>query len=144
MIQEIMKYLPHRFPFLLVDRVLSCTPNESLVAIKNVTINEPFFTGHFPQSPVMPGVLIVEALAQASGILIYQSTQQLPTADNWFYLAGVDNARFKRIVTPGDTLTLSVEILKVKRDIWKFKGTAKVGDDTACSVEIMNARGNLA
>jgi 3-hydroxyacyl-[acyl-carrier-protein] dehydratase len=142
-IDQILLYLPHRYPFLLIDRVLEVTPEKSLVAIKNVSINEPFFQGHFPQKPVMPGVLMVEALAQASGILIYTTIKQLPGKDNWFYLAAIDNARFKRIVTPGDQLRLEVEILKRKRDIWKFKGTATVNGELACSVEIMNAGGSL-
>jgi len=143
-IDQILEYLPHRYPFLLVDRVLEVTPDKSLVAIKNVTINEPFFQGHFPQRPVMPGVLMIEALAQASGVLIYSTIKQLPSKDNWFYLAAVDNARFKRIVTPGDQLRLEVEIVKRKRDIWKFKTTATVAGELACSAEIMNAGGSLS
>jgi 3-hydroxyacyl-[acyl-carrier-protein] dehydratase len=143
-INEIMATLPHRFPFLLVDRVLSCEPGKSIVALKNVSVNEPHFTGHFPQSPVMPGVLMIEALAQAAGILIYKTLEAVPSNNNWFYLAGVDNARFKRIVEPGDQLRLEVEIVKVRRDIWKFKGTATVGGELACSAEIMTARGALA
>lgn len=142
-INDIMSYLPHRYPFLLVDRVESCEPNKSIVAIKNVTINEPQFTGHFPQAPVMPGVLMIEALAQASGILIYKTIETLPSKDNWFYLAGIDNARFKRIVVPGDQLRLTVELVKVRRDLWVFKGTATVDGELACSAEIMNARGTL-
>lgn len=142
-INEIMTLLPHRYPFLLVDRVLSCTPNESILAIKNISVNEPQFTGHFPQSPVMPGVLMIEALAQAAGILIYKTLEVLPSPDNWFFLAGVDDARFKRIVIPGDQLQLSVEIVKARRDIWKFKGTATVDGELACSAEIMTARGTL-
>lgn len=142
-ITEIMATLPHRFPFLLVDKVLSCEPEQSIVGIKNVSINEPHFCGHFPQSPVMPGVLMIEALAQTAGILIYKSTQKLPSKCNWFYLVGVDNARFKRIVVPGDQLRLEVEIIKIRRDIWKFQGTATVDGELACSAEIMTAKGNL-
>lgn len=142
-ITEIMATLPHRYPFLLVDKVLSCEPDKSIVAIKNVSVNEPHFTGHFPQSPVMPGVLMIEALAQAAGILIYKTIQTLPGKDNWFYLVGVDNARFKRIVVPGDQLRLEVEIVKVRRDIWKFQGTATVDGELACSAEIMTAKGAL-
>ena len=141
-ISEILHYLPHRYPFLLVDRVLECSEN-SLSAIKNVTVNEPFFMGHFPQKPVMPGVLIIEALAQASGMLIFKMVKRLHAKDFWFYLAGIDNARFKRIVEPGDQLHLHVELLKVKRDIWKFKGVATVEGQLACSAEIINARGTL-
>lgn len=143
-ITEIMATLPHRFPFLLVDKVLSCIPEKSIVAIKNVSVNEPHFSGHFPQSPVMPGVLMIEALAQAAGILIYKTIHTLPSKDNWFYLVGVDNARFKRIVVPGDQLRLEVEIVKVRRDIWKFQGTATVDGELACSAEIMTARGSLS
>ncbi len=142
-INEIMATLPHRYPFLLVDRVLSCVPNQSIVAIKNVSVNEPHFTGHFPQSPIMPGVLQIEALAQAAGILIYKTLDELPNKENWFFLAGVDEARFKRIVEPGDQLRLEVEILKVRRDLWKFKGTTTVDGELACSAEIMTARGAL-
>lgn len=140
---EIMGYLPHRYPFLLIDKVIEST-DTTLVAIKNVTVNEPFFTGHFPQSPVMPGVLIIEALAQASGMLIFKSIKRLLDENFWFFLAGVDNARFKRVVTPGDQLRLEVELLKTKREIWKFKGTATVDGQLACSAEIINARGALA
>ncbi|MBA2653866.1 MAG: 3-hydroxyacyl-ACP dehydratase FabZ [Gammaproteobacteria bacterium] len=140
---EIKNYLPHRYPFLLIDRVVEST-DTTLVAIKNVTVNEPFFMGHFPQKPVMPGVLIIEALAQASGMLIFKTVQRLLDKDFWFYLAGIDNARFKKIVEPGDQLRLEVELLKVKRDIWKFKGTATVDGHIACSAEIINARGTLA
>ncbi|MBX9586835.1 MAG: 3-hydroxyacyl-ACP dehydratase FabZ [Gammaproteobacteria bacterium] len=142
-INDIMSTLPHRYPFLLVDRVLTCVPNQSIIAIKNVSVNEPHFTGHFPQSPVMPGVLQIEALAQAAGILIYKTLDQLPNNENWFFLAGVDDARFKKIVEPGDQLRLEVEILKVRRDLWKFKGTATVDGELACSAEIMTARGTL-
>jgi 3-hydroxyacyl-[acyl-carrier-protein] dehydratase len=142
-INEILQYLPHRYPFLLIDRVLECATEKSLVAIKNVTVNEPFFMGHFPQKPIMPGVLIIEALAQASGLLIFKTVQRLPSRDFWFYLAGIDDARFKRIVEPGDQLRLEVEFLKEKRDIWKFKGVATVEGQLVCSAEIINARGAL-
>lgn len=143
-IHEILEYLPHRYPFLLVDRVIDLEPEKKLTAIKNVTSNEPFFTGHFPQRPVMPGVLILEALAQASGILIFTITKQKPSEDNWFYLAGIDNARFKKIVEPGDQLHLEVELEKMKRDIYKFKCRATVDGELACSADIMNARGSLS
>jgi 3-hydroxyacyl-[acyl-carrier-protein] dehydratase len=141
-ISEIMKYLPHRYPFLLIDRILDMT-DSTLIALKNVTCNEPFFSGHFPQKPVMPGVLILEALAQASGMLIFKTVQRQLDKDFWFYLAGIDNARFKRIVEPGDQLRLDVELLKVKCDIWKFKCTATVENQLVCSAEIINARGTL-
>lgn len=141
-IPKILEYLPHRYPFLLVDRVLEMT-DQRLVGLKNVTVNEPFFTGHFPQRPVMPGVLILEALAQASGILIFNLVQRKLDKDFWFYLAGIDKARFKRIVEPGDQLRLEVELIKTKRDIYKFNCTATVDDQLACSAEIINARGTL-
>lgn len=140
---QILEYLPHRYPFLLVDRVLEVTDN-SITAIKNVTVNEPFFTGHFPQKPVMPGVLILEALAQASGLLIFHLVQRKLDKDFWFYLAGIDNARFKRIVEPGDQLRLEAELLKMKRDIYKFRCSATVENQVACTAEIINARGTLA
>lgn len=140
---QILEYLPHRYPFLLVDRVLEITDN-SITAIKNVTVNEPFFTGHFPQKPVMPGVLILEALAQASGLLIFHLVQRKLDKDFWFYLAGIDNARFKRIVEPGDQLRLEAELLKMKRDIYKFRCSATVENQVACTAEIINARGTLA
>jgi 3-hydroxyacyl-[acyl-carrier-protein] dehydratase len=142
-INDIMATLPHRYPFLLIDRVTACDPGKSIVALKNVSVNEPHFTGHFPQAPLMPGVLMIEALAQAAGILIYKTLEALPSKENWFFLAGVDEARFKRMVQPGDQLRLEVEVVKVRRDIWKFKGTATVDGELACSAEIMTARGAL-
>lgn len=137
--QTILDNLPHRYPFLLVDRVLEVKANERIRALKNVSMNEHFFCGHFPGNPVMPGVLIVEALAQAAGILAHQSRSSNPTA-TVYYLAGVDNARFKRIVLPGDQLILEVSVEKAKRDIWKFKATAYVGDDVACSCDLLCAK----
>lgn len=140
-IQHIMTLLPHRFPFLLIDRVLDYTPREHLVAIKNVTINEPQFTGHFPQRAVMPGVLMIEAMAQAGAILYFQTHLDEGTPDDGLiFLAGVDNARFKRIVTPGDQLRFEIKVTKIKSRIWKLEGTAHVGDELACSAEIMSAR----
>jgi 3-hydroxyacyl-[acyl-carrier-protein] dehydratase len=142
-INEIRKYLPHRYPFLLIDRVLEVVPGKSLVAIKNVTVNEPFFQGHFPQAPVMPGVLIIESLAQASGILIFRSENIYPTKEDWFFLAGIDNARFKKMVQPGDQLRLEIEVLRARRDLWKFNCIASVDKKLVCSAEILNARGAL-
>lgn len=137
---EVRKYLPHRYPFLLVDTVLSYESNHSIVALKNVTYNEPFFTGHFPQLPVMPGVLIIEALAQASGILIYRTFDRYPTEEDLFFLAGIDHARFKRKVVPGDQLTLNVEVLRSRDKLWKFKGEATVDGELACYAEFMNIK----
>lgn len=139
--REIKKYVPHRYPFLLVDRVLSFEPFKSLTAIKNITVNEPFFQGHFPSKPVMPGVLIIESLAQAAGILTVKSLELPEYHEDIYYFAGVDNARFKRVVEPGDQLLLSVEIIKRRRDLWKFVGTAMVDDEVACTAELMTVKG---
>ena len=124
-IQEIQQLLPHRYPFLLVDRVVEIVPGQKITAYKNVTINEPFFNGHFPGHPVMPGVLILEALAQASAILAYK-TSQLNPAESLSYLMGVDGARFRKPVVPGDRLQLNIEVVRHKGGIWKTKGTATV------------------
>ena len=140
-INEIRKYLPHRYPFLLIDKVTSVKKGKTLTAIKNVTANEPFFNGHFPIAPVMPGVLIVESLAQASGILIFQTIGRYPEEKELFYLAGINSARFKRMVVPGDVLQLDIELLKNAHGLWKFKGTASVGGEVACVAEFMNIRG---
>lgn len=138
-IQEILKYLPHRYPFLLIDRVIECNEGKSLTAIKNVSFNEPFFTGHFPQQPVMPGVLILEALAQAGGILAYKTTKQAGD-DRLHLLAGIDNARFRQMVCPGDQLRLDVEFIKAKQDIWKLSGIASVEGKVVCTADIMSAQ----
>jgi 3-hydroxyacyl-[acyl-carrier-protein] dehydratase len=139
-IDEILKYLPHRYPFLLIDKVLEIEMGKSLVAIKNVTMNEQFFTGHFPNQPVMPGVLILEALAQAGGVLAYKSTNTLPADGVLYYFAGVDHARFRRVVKPGDQLRLEVKVLRSKGDFWKLEACAYVGDELACSAELLSAR----
>ena len=119
-IQEVMKHLPHRYPFLLIDRVLSCEPGRTLVALKNVTINEPFFVGHFPRYPVMPGVMIVEALAQASALLSFRTMQAQVDDESVYYFVGIDKARFKKPVMPGDALRLEVSLQRHMRGIWKF------------------------
>lgn len=137
---ELRKLLPHRYPFLLVDQVLEVEPDKSITAVKNVTCNEPFFNGHFPGYPVMPGVLIVEALAQTAGVLILKSKDYDPQRD-LFFLAGVNNARFKRPVVPGDRLTLHATITRNKLDLWKFDCVAKVDNEVVCSAEIMNIKG---
>ncbi len=139
-IREILSLLPHRYPFLLIDRVISYKQGESLVALKNVTMNEAYFTGHFPGRPVMPGVLILEAMAQAGGVLAYKSTNTSPADGVLYYFAGIDNARFRRVVEPGDQLRLEVKVLRSKREIWKLEGAAYVGDELACSAEFMSAR----
>lgn len=139
-IQEILTYLPHRYPFLLVDKVLEFEAWKSLLAIKNVTVNEPFFTGHFPGQPIMPGVLILEALAQASGIIILKSDPSLTHEKNLFLLAGIDDVRFKRMVVPGDQLHLKAELTRSKREIYKFHCEAVVEGEIACSAEIINVR----
>ena len=136
-INEVKNFLPHRYPFLLIDRVIKFEIGKSLTAIKNVTFNEPQFTGHFPSQPIMPGVLIIEALAQATGILAFKSEVGKPREGQIYMLVGVDNARFKRIVEPGDQLRLEVEVMVVKRGIWKFKGIAYVEDKLVTSAELM-------
>ncbi len=139
-IQEILSLLPHRYPFLLIDKVLEFQEWDSLVAIKNVTVNEPFFTGHFPDQPVMPGVLILEALAQASGIILLKSDPSSTYKESLFLLVGIDNVRFKRMVLPGDQLQLNVKLVRHKQEIYKFQGVATVGGELVCSAELMNAR----
>jgi 3-hydroxyacyl-[acyl-carrier-protein] dehydratase len=138
-IQEIMALLPHRYPFLLIDKVLDYTPGESLTAVKNVTMNEPVFTGHFPGMPIFPGVLILEALAQATGILGFKTVTE--RSENELYLfAAIDEARFKKPVVPGDTMILEVKFLKERRNMWKFYGEAKVDGQVVCCAELMCAR----
>ena len=136
-IYEVLKHLPHRYPFVLIDRVLDYTPDESLTAIKNVTINEPFFQGHFPHHPVMPGVLIVEAMAQACAILTFKSLGTRPGNDEVYYFVGIDKARFKKPVEPGDQLLIKVDIVRVMRGIWRFKAEAIVDDEVCCKAELM-------
>ena len=136
-INEVKNFLPHRYPFLLVDRVLELEVGKSLVAIKNVTFNEPQFTGHFPAQPIMPGVLIIEALAQATGILAFKSEVGKPKDGQIYMLVGVDKARFKRMVEPGDQLRLEVEVLAVKRGMWKFACKALVDGKAVASAELM-------
>lgn len=139
-IHEILKYLPHRYPFLLIDRVLEIHEGKSLVAIKNVSANEPFFVGHFPERPIMPGVLILESLAQASAILAYETTKTRKGDGYLHFFAGIDNARFKRVVEPGDQLRLEVEVIRAKQDVWKFTGAALVDGQVVCSAEMTSAK----
>ena len=136
-IRAILEHLPHRYPFLLVDRVLEIEPGKRIVAIKNVSINEPYFVGHFPHLPVMPGVLQIEALAQAAGILSFQTMGKVSDDRSVYYFVGIDGARFKRPVGPGDQLRLEVEITRVARSIWKYAGRATVDGQTAAEAELM-------
>lgn len=137
-IREVMECLPHRYPFLLIDRVLSCTPGESIIALKNVSINEPFFQGHFVGRPVMPGVLIIEAMAQAGGILSHVTYADLDPKP-LFFLAGVDEARFRRPVTAGDQLQIKVEVDRVSRGMWRYQCVASVDGVKAVSARILCA-----
>jgi 3-hydroxyacyl-[acyl-carrier-protein] dehydratase len=136
-IKEILDHLPHRYPFVLVDKVLSYELGKNIEAIKNVTINEPFFPGHFPHYPVMPGVLIVEAMAQAAAILSFKTRNEKPNDHTVYYFVGIDKARFKTPVVPGDQLNLNVSIERIIKGIWKYKGIATVGDKVAAEAEIM-------
>lgn len=136
-INDILKHLPHRYPFLLIDRVLEFNKGESLTGIKNVTYNEPFFQGHFPQRPVMPGVLILEAMAQATGLLAFRTLDNTANRDTLYFLVGMDKVRFKRPVEPGDQLLLTARLLKTKRGIWMFDCNARVDGGIAASAEIM-------
>ena len=142
-IHDILQHLPHRYPFLLVDRVLSCEPGKSIHAYKNVSINEPFFVGHFPHHPVMPGVLIMEALAQAAGILSFKTMGELPSDDSVFYFVGIDNARFKKPVSAGDQLHFHVEITRQMRGIWKYRAVAKVDDEIVAEADLMCAKRDI-
>jgi len=136
-IHEILKKLPHRYPFLLVDRVLEVEKGKRIKALKNVTINEQFFNGHFPHRPVMPGVLMLEALAQAAALLSFETLDSVPDDNTVYYFAGIDGARFKRPVEPGDQLILEVELLRMKAGIFKFKAQALVGEELAVEAELM-------
>ncbi|MBL8490203.1 MAG: 3-hydroxyacyl-ACP dehydratase FabZ [Rhodocyclaceae bacterium] len=136
-IHAILEHLPHRYPLLLVDRVLEVSPGESIRALKNVSVNEPFFPGHYPHHPVMPGVLIVEAMAQAAAILSFRTLGGKPDDKSVYYFVGIDGARFKRPVGPGDQLVLEVKITANKRGIWKFSATAKVEGQVAAEAELM-------
>ena len=136
-IREILEHLPHRYPMLLVDRVLECEPGKRLLAIKNVTINEPFFAGHFPHYPVMPGVMVIEALAQAAAILSFRTLNTKPDDRSVYYFAGIDEARFKRPVVPGDQLLLEVTLERETRGLWKFAAQAHVGDALAAEAKIL-------
>ena len=138
-INAILKQLPHRYPFLLVDRVTECVKGKSIRALKNVTYNEPFFPGHFPYRPVMPGVMIIEALAQTAGILAFVTAGVVPDENTRFFFVGIDKARFRKPVEPGDQLILTAKLERQMRGIWKFSTVAYVGDDEVTSAEMMVA-----
>lgn len=136
-VHEVLAHLPQRFPILMVDRVLECEPGKRIVALKNVSVNEPFFPGHFPHRPVMPGVLILEAMAQAAGILAFKTMGAVPDAGSVYYYAGIDNARFKKPVVPGDQLMVEVVVTATKRGIWKFACCARVDGVAVAEADIL-------
>ena len=136
-IHQILEHLPHRYPFVLVDRVLEIEPGKKIKAVKNVSINEPFFPGHFPHHPVMPGVLIVEALAQAAAILSFKTGNFMPSDDSVYYFAGIDKARFKKPVSPGDQIILEVSIDRILKGIWKYNCSASVDGKLVAEADIM-------
>jgi len=143
-IHQILKQLPHRYPFLLVDRVIELDKGKRIKALKNVTINEPFFVGHFPHRPVMPGVLMLEAMAQVAALLAFDTMGVTPDDKMVYYFAGIDGARFKRPVEPGDQLVMDVTLDRMKAGIFKFKGVTRVGDQVACEAELMCTMRNIA
>ena len=138
-IERIMRFLPHRYPFLMLDRIIDFEAGKTLTAIKNVTVNEPYFPGHFPHRPVMPGVMILEALAQASGILAFITAEETPDEDPTVYFGGIDKTRFRRPVVPGDQLTLVSTFDRRIREIWRFQTEARVGEETAVTATMMVA-----
>jgi 3-hydroxyacyl-[acyl-carrier-protein] dehydratase len=143
-INQIKEYLPHRYPFLLVDRVLHWESGKNITAIKNVTVNEEFFNGHFPNKPVMPGVMMIEAMAQTAALLSFLTVGKKPGANDVVYFAGIDGARFKRPVGPGDQLRMEVEITRAARGIWKYKARATVDGQLAVEAELMCTMRNVA
>lgn len=136
-IHQILQYLPHRYPILLVDRVIEVVPGERITALKNVTMNEPFFPGHYPHHPVMPGVLVIEAMAQTAAILSFKTTGNMPEENSVYYFVGIDNARFKKPVTPGDQLIMEVALKLSKRGMWKYSGVAKVDGQVVAEAELI-------
>ena len=136
-IHEILEHLPHRYPFVLIDRVVSIELGKEITAIKNVSVNEPYFPGHFPYHPVMPGVLIVEAMAQAAAILSFKTMNTKPSDDSVYYFAGIDNARFKKPVSPGDQIVITVKIERILKGIWKYAGVAKVDGAVVAEAQMM-------
>jgi len=137
--QAILERLPHRYPFLLVDRVLECHPGHSIRALKNVTYNEPYFPGHFPGRPVMPGVIIIEAMAQAAGILCFITANVIPDAKTRFFFVGIDKARFRKPVVPGDQLVLTAQLQRTLKGIWRYSTAASVGEHEVAHAEMMVA-----
>lgn len=142
-IYEILKYLPHRYPFILVDRVVSCEPGERIIALKNVSINEPYFMGHFPHHPVMPGVLIVEALAQAAALLTLKTQNSEKNDEQVYYFVGIDGVRFKKPVMAGDQLILKVEITRQIKGVWKYTARAEVDDQLVTEAQLMCTARNI-
>lgn len=142
-VEEICRYLPHRYPFLLIDRIVEVEAGSHIIALKNVSINEPFFQGHFPKKPVMPGVLVIEAMAQAAGILGVKSGKKEqglpdePEEDGIYFFVGIDKARFRKVIVPGDQLRIEVRVLRARRGIWSFSAQATVEGELVCSAEIM-------
>ncbi|MDI1309379.1 MAG: 3-hydroxyacyl-ACP dehydratase FabZ [Methylotenera sp.] len=136
-IHEILEHLPHRYPFVLIDRIVSMELGKEITALKNVTINEPFFPGHFPHHPVMPGVLIVEAMAQAAAVLSFKTMGAKPSDDSVYYFAGIDSARFKKPVSPGDQIILNVKIDRILKGIWKYSGVARVDGEVVAEAQMM-------
>jgi len=136
-IHEILQHLPHRYPFVLIDRVVSLELGKEITALKNVSVNEPYFPGHFPYHPVMPGVLIVEAMAQAAAILSFKTMGTKPSDDSVYYFAGIDSARFKKPVSPGDQIILNVKIDRILKGIWKYTGVARVNNVVVAEAQMM-------
>jgi 3-hydroxyacyl-[acyl-carrier-protein] dehydratase len=143
-VYEVLEHLPQRFPLLMIDRVSECEPGKRLVALKNVSVNEPYFPGHFPRRPIMPGVLILEAMAQAAAILVFRTVGERPDKSTLYYYAGIDNARFRKPVTPGDQLQIEVAIMGSKRNIWKFTCAARVDGAVVAEAEILCTQRSLA
>jgi 3-hydroxyacyl-[acyl-carrier-protein] dehydratase len=143
-IHEVLKYLPQRYPVLMIDRVLECEPGKRILALKNVSANEPYFPGHFPSRPVMPGVMILEAMAQAAAILAFRTLGSLPDELTTYFYAGIDNARFRRPVEPGDQLRIEITLQGSKRGVWKFGCAVRVGETLVSEADIMCATGRLA
>jgi 3-hydroxyacyl-[acyl-carrier-protein] dehydratase len=143
-VYEVLEHLPQRFPLLMIDRVTECEPGKRIVALKNVSVNEPYFPGHFPQRPIMPGVLILEAMAQAAAVLVFRTAGERPDKSTLYYYAGIDNARFRKPVIPGDQLEIEVAIMWSKRSIWKFTCAAKVDGAVVAEAEILCTQRSFA